>query len=368
MTTEIQKIETPVLIIGNHTVDVYAESYQKTWAKMKAELPPAPEASSEHLEKVVELQTKGKSRYKEFEELRKEKTRQYDEIKKALIAKTNLLSEEVAGTPLFEAAQYIKEVRRAIDKRQQEEAAKAAQELEKAQMLAQIPVKFEGLMKQSCIALQGETKSQLQASIYRASTEEALDVVESTIRKPIVLTPEQWSAMANKAVREMAVHPDYIPVITETNTNIKYGLILAFNNEMQSFQKELMTHLDARRQAIKAGAKADIEAAESAALALQKQAEEEAEKAKAEAERQANIASIEASMEVVEPTVHVDIKKKMKCEPKDMTEWTKVIAIALADGVFDAAWCQKNLGKALTNMEKRYKAGNNDGVQFVAAY
>jgi hypothetical protein len=362
MTTEITK---PALISDNHPVSVYVSNYQVTWDKMKATLPENPgDATPEQIESIKDLRTKCKARYKAIDEVRLGFTRQLDQIKKDLIAEASPLDEDKPEGILKEAKEYQLKAAQVQLEREKEAQAKAEEEARKAAERAALPARYETAMKQAILAKEGNEKALIQASIYNATTETELDQIEADLRKPTVLLPEEYSKIANGVYSGMGVPTEFSADVLEHNKKIKDGLILAFNQGMTTFKRELLTHIEPRRVSLRAGAEADAEAGQRAQEALKREMEDKAKEVQEEGEKAENLAEIEATMSVLPQSISVKVNKV--CKPSDLKQWQKVVAKGFLDGIVDAAWCEKNLGKFVTHATKEYRNGVEiTGVDYV---
>ena len=342
----------------------YSQSYPVAWARIKETLPAADLATDDDVAKVSDLVSKGKVRYKELSERRLEFTRKLDAAKAELIGYESYLDDSKTISPLYEAKQYLQSVANAKLAAQKKLEQEAAQKLQEKKMLEQIPIQFESIIKQMIIDYQTEIKVDLQNRVMLASSEKELDLLEDQLRVQIAITPEKYRELGNGAVKQLGVSGPVIEKIVERNNAIKSGLILAFGNEMRSFQKEILTQIEPRRAAILQGQVGNDEAAKAAQQAIVAQASHQKDVEQFEAEKAVAIAGVEAAMEASVPIV--EVKSNTKAQPANIEEWAVVIGYCMKQGLLKKEWCDKNLSSLLTPINKLAKDGTTlSGVSYV---
>jgi len=304
------------------------------------------------LAEVKAFRKKWGAEYKAVSEARLAVTREYDALKSALIVEEKKLDEAAPDSPASKAKLWevnLIETRKIVERKKQEEADKVIARA------AAGPRFKEGVSKAINDYLYG-----LKIALdLRLNTDTDMDALELDLGRPIVLLPETYKELANTvAIPMMQADPEVKDVILAANAGFKEELMTRFREEMGVFQRDLLTQIPARRAQITAGIAGT---ASTVALEAEKVATEE--KIVAMAVQEANVATIEATIDNAVATTTVPVEY----DPTTREDWVKLVAYALAgpesETGLTAEWFAKNMARALTYANRKLKGGETIAVK-----
>ncbi len=276
----------------------------------------------------------------EYKNKRLEYTRQVDEIKKRLMEPEKELEALDADFKKWEE-QYLV----AKAKRQEEERKKAEGQV----LLQTFGTKFKAHMD-ACIAVyEAELKATLTAK-FNTAPEIPYEDLEAVYELP------DWGTWGNDFAKPiLAQFPDLKARLIEVNGEIKGPTIKGFSDRMRMFCADLKTQIPARQAQIASKIQVNVD---KAIEAFEKEAEIKVQEIKTEAAR--TVAAEEMiSMTAIPQSEEVPMEKSY--EPTLREEWVRLLAVALqlpeSETGLDKAWFDKNMGKVLTAMNKRLRAG-----------
>ena len=304
------------------------------------------------LAEVKAFRKKWGAEYKATSEARLVITREYDAMKAAIIAEEKKLDEAAPDSPASKAKLWevnLIETRAILER-------KKAQEAQVLIARAAAGPRFkEGVSKAINDYLYG-----LKIALdMRLNTDTDMDSLEMDLGRPIVLLPEKYKELANTvAVPMMQADPEVKDVILAANAGFKEELMNMFREQMSVFQRDLLTQIPARKAQIAAGI-----AGQASTAALQAEREATVAAIEAVAVQEANVATIEATIDNAVATTAVLIEY----DPQTREDWVRLVAYALAGPESETGltteWFAKNMSKVVTYANRKLKAGETIAVK-----